>query len=91
LWILGLDKTVVLMYLIRERRKNMAEQFMVYNPGRGYRLLSVGEKIRRGDEVHHKGGRKWCLMDEWFVGEEIHVPGHAHGMPFGYYRRKIGA
>ena len=51
----------------------MTEKFMVCNQGTGYRLLSIGEKIQEGDEVHPEN-EKWRPINKGLIGEEIHNP-----------------
>ena len=66
----------------------IAKKYEVYDPGVGYRLLSIGETFQPGDEVHPCDDG-WGPISNSLCGGRVHKPNHPRGCPFGYYRRKI--
>lgn len=76
-----------------------AKFFSVIYPGKGYRLVNIGEALCKGDEVSigitgviNEVTRKWEKIGDHMVGETINESGKGNEMvirPYGYYRRKI--
>ena len=67
--------------------------WQAYDPGIGYRLLSIGETIRVGDDVHFLNDDGWAVMEKtgYTVGHTITNPSDRDPCPFGFYRRKLDA
>lgn len=70
--------------------------FNVIYPGRGYRLLNIGEELLVNDEVSlmtvegNKNKRYWQKIGERTAGGTINEPVEpGTPRPYGYYRRKI--
>ncbi len=62
--------------------------YQAYDPGKGYRLLSIGEKTIAGiDEVHPIDKNKWLKLDSVGVIKDPSILNTS--FPFGFYRRKI--
>ena len=70
--------------------------YEVVYPGKGYRLLNIGEVIKEGDEVSLSNksedgmsmDRSWQKVKYFKLGK-VNEPSNAHIIPYGYYRRKL--
>jgi hypothetical protein len=62
--------------------------YQAYDPGKGYRLLSIGEETIAGvDEVHLIDKKYWSKVNIVGVIKDPNIP--YTSFPFGFYRRKI--
>jgi glutamine cyclotransferase len=67
--------------------------FKVVYPGKGYRLVNIGERLVNDDDVslmvvRNPNDRNWKKIDNALVGTEVNSPEKLY-VPYGYYRRKI--
>ncbi len=62
--------------------------YRAFDPGKGYRLLSIGEKTIPGVDEVHPISHKWIKVSSTGIIKAPDINYHVM-FPFGFYRRKI--
>ena len=67
----------------------MNKMHQAFDPGKGYRLVSIGESLEDTDQYQYIDGDGWKKFKKWGHDSTVTDPEENLPCPFGFYRRKI--